>query len=264
MANDDTIKKIMQKKEFSQLPLGDVVTALEKFDRPRNAEYQKVKLTRNFLREVFSSFSSRKLLSVGKGKEAEWHLKKHKSSKERFPHYGEVYGRIFQGMKKCSVIDLGSGVNGFAYGFLEKAGLENPKYTAMEAIGQLVENMNIFFVKNRIDGKALHLSLFQKEEVKKAIEGQPKPRVALMLKVIDSLESLKRNYSKEIIGEIAPLCDKIVLSFATKSMGKRRKFSVNRNWITGFIAEKFEILDDFEIEGERYIVFRPRNIGKSL
>ena len=53
MDKGEIIKKIMQKKEFSKLPLRDVELALEKFDKSRNAEFQKVKLTRNFLREIF-------------------------------------------------------------------------------------------------------------------------------------------------------------------------------------------------------------------
>ncbi len=257
----EIIKKIMQKKEFSQLPLRDVELALEKFDKPRNAEFQKIKLTRNFLRDIFSSFSSRKLLSPKKEKSAEWHLMKHKSTKERFPHYKEVYGRIFHGIRKCSIIDLGSGVNGFSYGFFKEAGLKSPKFIAVEAIGQLVDSVNYFFGKNRISGKAVHLSLLEIDKVKELVESQPPPRIALLLKTIDSLETAKRNHSKELIRCISPLCERIAVSFATMSMGKRKKFSVNRNWILNFIRENFEILDDFELNGERYIVF---NTGKSL
>ena len=258
MEKDEIIKKIMQKKEFSQLPRKDVELAFEKFDKQKNAEYQKVKLTRNLLRETFSSFSSRKLFGMKKDKNQEWHLMKHKSTKERIPYYGEVYKRIFHGMKKCSIIDLGAGVNGFSYGFFQKAGLNKPRYIAVEAIGQLAESMNEFFEKNKIDGKAFHLSLFEIDDLKKVINEQPAPRVALLLKVIDSLEAIKRDYSKDLIKDIAPLCDKIVLSFATKSLGKRKKFAVNRNWIVKFIGENFSILDDFECGGERYILFSAR------
>ena len=76
-----------------------------------------------------------------------------------------------------------------------------------------------------------------------------------MFKVIDSLELLKWDYSKELISKIAPLCDRIALSFATKSFEKRKRFSVKRDWILNFIKEKFKIIDDFELGGERYIVF---------
>jgi hypothetical protein len=66
---------------------------------------------------------------------------------------------------------------------------------------------------------------------------------------------LKRDYSKDLLLGITPLAEKVVVSFATKSMIKRTKFKSKRNWIAGFIEEKFHILEDFELGGERYIVF---------
>jgi len=42
-------------------------------------------------------------------------------------------------------------------------------------------------------------------------------------------------------------------------MIKRKRFLVNRNWILDFIKENFEILDDFEIGGERYLCFKKRD-----
>jgi len=253
--NSEILDKITEKKEFSQLPKKDVELAFEKFDKDRNSDYQKLKLTRNFLRGIYSSFSSRKLLSLNKLKEIDWYLMKHKSTKERYIYYEEVYKRIFKDIKKSSVIDLGSGINGLSYGFFENLKI-NVNYIAVEAVGQLVGLMNLVFEKNKIKGKAFHFSLFDLEKIKELIKKQPKPRIVFLMKVIDSLESLKRDYSKELIKEIAPLTDKIVLSFATMSLGKRRKFDVNRNWILRFIRENYEILDDFEIGGERYIIFR--------
>jgi len=77
-----------------------------------------------------------------------------------------------------------------------------------------------------------------------------------LFKVIDSLEVIERNYSKKLLEEIVPLVDKVVLSFATRSLGKRSKFNVQRSWIKKFINENFELLEDFEIGGERYFSFR--------
>ena len=56
----ELIKKIIMKKEFSQLPEKDVVLAFEKFNMEKYSDEEKVKLTRNLLRKVFSSFTSRK------------------------------------------------------------------------------------------------------------------------------------------------------------------------------------------------------------
>jgi len=46
--------------------------------------------------------------------------------------------------------------------------------------------------------------------------------------VIDSLEVIERNYSKKLLKEIVPLVDLVVLSFATRSLGKRSKFKCSK------------------------------------
>ncbi len=254
MDRNELIEKIIKKKEFSQLPKKDIELAFEKFDKTQNTDYQKLKSTRQFLRKVYSSFSSRKLLGI-KERDIEWVLKKHKSTKERRPYYGEVYGGIFKLIKEkeISVIDLGAGVNGFGYEFFKGKKIN---YVGVEAVGQLVDLMNYFFEKKKIKGKAFHLSLFELDEIKKLIKKQKKPRVVFLFKVIDSLEVIERNYSKKLLKEIVPLVDLVVLSFATRSLGKRSKFSAQRSWIKKFIEENFKILEDFEIGGERYFSFR--------
>jgi hypothetical protein len=97
--------------------------------------------------------------------------------------------------------------------------------------------------------------LFELEKIKEIIKKEKKPKIIFLFKVIDALETLRRDYSKELISEIAPTADKIVVSFAIKSLGSREKFKVKRNWIVNFIKENFSLLDDFEIGGERYLVF---------
>jgi hypothetical protein len=167
------------------------------------------------------------------------------------PYYKEIYRRIFGNEKRASIIDLGAGINGFSYKFFGR----NVDYTAIESVGQLAELMNFYFRKEKLNAKAIHLSLFDKKKVIEIIKKQKKPRVVLLFKVVDALEMLKRNYSKELISEIMPLADKIVVSFATRSLGQRKKFRAKRNWIIDFIKEKYSVLDDFELGGEIYIVF---------
>ncbi len=265
------IKKITQKKEFSQLPKKDVELAFEKFDKDKYLDEEKVKLTRDLLRKVYSSFTSQKLLGI-KDRDVKWVLNKHKSTKERLPYYDEVYARILNGLGtqgctpkniqeniftkgKISVIDLGAGVNGFSYEYFKSRKIN---YVGVEAVGQLVELMNYFFKSKKIKARAFHLSLFEIDKVKELIKKQKKPRVVFLFKVIDSLEVLERNYSKKLLEEIAPLVDKVVLSFATHSLGKRAKFKVKRNWIIDFIKDNFFILDEFELGGEKYVVFQKK------
>ena len=247
----EILEKIREKREFSQLPEKDIELAYAHFEKRQTSEEEKIRLTRELLRKIFSAFVSKKLLSLKK-RDEEWILRKHISTRERLPYYKEIYKKIFRNYKEASVIDLGAGINGFSYKFFKR----KIKYVGIESVGQLVELMNHYFKKNKLDAKAIHLSLFEKEKVKEIIKKEKKPRVILLFKVVDALEVLKRDYSKELISEIAPAADKIVVSFATKSLGSREKFRAKRNWIIEFIRDNFKILDDFEIAGERYILFK--------
>ena len=107
--------------------------------------------------------------------------------------------------------------------------------------------------------KRKFLESFELEKIKKIIKKIEKPRIIFLFKVLDSLEMLESDYSKKILKEVAPLADKVVISFATRSMIKRKQFLVNRNWILDFIKENFQVLEDFEIGGERYICFEKRD-----
>jgi len=151
-----------------------------------------------------------------------------------------------------SVIDLGAGINGFSYNYFESKKIN---YIGVEAMGQLVELMNFYFEKEKVPAKAIQESLFELEKIKRIISKQKKPRVVFLLKVIDSLEMLEKNYSKKLLLELKNSAERFVVSFAVKSMGRRSKFKTNRDWIVKFIHENFRIIDDFEIGGERYLVF---------
>ena len=259
--NKKILEKIMQKKEFSQISKKDIELALEHFNKPKYLDEEKVKLTRGLLRKVFSAFLSSKILVLGKKiREEDWILRKHISTKERLSYYSEIYGRIFKRInaKEVSVIDLGAGINGFSYKYF-KITEKKINYTAVESVGQLVHGMNEYFMKNNIKGRAFHESLFDLEEIQKIIKKTKQPRVVFLFKVIDSLEIIKKDYSKRLLEEIAPLVDKIVLSFATRSLFKREKFKARRNWIINFIKKEFKILDDFELMGERYLVLENFN-----
>ena len=147
MNKQELIEIITKKKEFSQLPKRDVELALSKFDNREYLDEEKIKLTRDFLRKVFSAFTSRKLLSL-KDKNPEWVLKKHFSTKERFLYYEELYKKLFSRIKgNINIIDLGAGVNGFSYEYLKNIN-SSVKYIGVEAIGQLVDLTNNYFSKN--------------------------------------------------------------------------------------------------------------------
>ena len=123
----------------------------------------------------------------------------------------------------------------------------------------MVDLLNFYFKKGKINGRAIHESLFNLEKIKKLIENCSKPRVVFLFKVIDSLEMIEGDYSKKLLKEITPLCEKIIVSFATKSMIKQERFKVNRKWIIDFIKENFKLLEDFNMGNERYVVFENKS-----
>jgi len=265
---EEIYNKIIQKKEFSKLPKKDVEMAFRNFEKRQVSDEEKIRLTRDLLRKVFSAFTSQKILSI-KNKDESWILRKHLSTRERMnvqrsskrgqtgerlPYYHEVYKRILKDQKDPTIIDLGAGINGFSYNYFKNKKIN---YIAIEAVGQLVDLMNFYFKKEKINLKcrAIHLSLFELEKIKDIIRKTKKPRTIFLFKVIDSLEMLEKDYSKKLLLGIVPLVDNVIVSFATRSMIKKIKFRVSRNWILNFIEDNFKILDDFEIGNEKYVVF---------
>lgn len=253
--NSEILEKIREKREFSQLPEKEIEIAFKKFEKRQTTEEEKIELTKKLLRDVFSVFMSKKLLSL-KDKEPEWILRKHVSTRERLAHYKGIYERIFANIKgKISVIDLGAGINGFSYKYFKELRFD-VNYIGVEAIGQLVELMNFYFKKEKLNGLAVHLSLFELEKIKKLIKEQKGEKIIFLFKTLDSLEMLERDYSIKLLNELVPLADRVIVSFATRSIGNRERFKIERNWILKFIKENFNVLNDFEIVGERYVVFQ--------
>ena len=263
MNKKEIIKKITEKKEFSQLPEKDVEIVLEKFEGKGYSDIEKIKFTRDLLRKVFSAFSSDKLMGSGlkskiKEKDKDWFLKKHISTKERLEYYPELYEKIlkeYKYKKKFSIFDFGAGVNGFSYNYLKEIN-NNINYIGVESIGQFVELMNSYFNEKGFDkkAKAFQVSLFDLNAIKNLLKGSDKNKIVFLFKTLDSLEMIEKNYSKKLLKEIVPFVDRVVVSFATKSLVKKKSFFVNRNWFYSFIKDNFKILNDFEIGSERYIV----------
>ncbi|MDH3353054.1 MAG: hypothetical protein OEL87_01260 [Nanoarchaeota archaeon] len=256
------IEKIKQKKEFSGLPdsIVERVSEMTKGD---------VKESRSLLRKYFGVFLTNRVLK-GKGS-AEEILATHISSKKR--DYKNFYGEIFSGVldardipsgleisKKASslsgsvssVVDLGCGVNGFSYGYLREV-IGDVNYIGIEAAGQLVEQMNKYFKTEGFSAKAIVGDLFNIDEVLKILKKQKKDRIVFLFQVIDALENLERDFSKEFIMKISKECEGIVLSLPTESLGGRKKFAVQRKWLIDFLEENFLIEKDFVIRGERVI-----------
>jgi len=248
--NKELIAEIKKKREFSGLPNSIV-------ERAAKMVGGDVKESRALLRKYFGVFLTNKVLK-GKGS-AEGILGAHMSSKKR--DYGEFYREIFSDMEDVkSVIDLGCGMNGFSYGYLKKE-LGDVNYLAVEAAGQVVDNMNRYFKDRGLEkAHALREDLFETEKITNLLKGYEgyKPRVVFMFQVVDALENLERDFSKKFIMEISKECEKIVLTLPTESLGGRKKFVVQRKWIVDFLHENFKIEKDFRRDGERVIIIEKK------
>lgn len=249
-------EKITKKKEYSRLPKKDVELAWNHFKDKQTSEEEKIKLTRKLLRKVYGSFLSNKFLVV-RERSSEWVLKKHISTRDRFKNYPELYPHLLKNFKeKVCIFDLGAGVNGFSFDFLKKIN-NKIRYLGIEGVGQLVDLTNYYFKKKGIkNAKLLHLSLFELEKIKKILNSIKGKKICFLFKVLDSLEMLEKNYSKKILKQISNSCDMMVISFAIKSLISGKRFKVTRKWILTFILENFEVIDDFELGDERYIIFK--------
>jgi hypothetical protein len=258
MDSKKIIGQIMKKKEFSKLPLIDVKLALKQFEDDRYINKDRVKLTRGLLKKVFSVFSSGKI-GAGKDRSVDWLLKKHLSTRERLKYYEGLYSRLFKNYlgKKVSVFDLGAGVNGLSYNYFKDISVD---YVGVESLGQLVEVMNDYFKKEKLKGVAVHTSLFDLNGLKKIIKKKKGKKIIFLFKVIDSLEMMKRNYSKKLLLELVPLVDEVVVSFSTENLLSKKKFYATRKWLIEFINKNFNISDSFMFGSEKYIVFRYKKI----
>jgi len=241
----DKILAVKKKKEFSSLPDSLVVLALDK-------SKGEVKEARAFLRKYFGVFLTNKVL---KGND-ESVLKAHLSTKGR--DYSYLYEQLFSGVSgPWSVLDLGSGVNGFSFSFMQTHGVKN--YKGVEASGQLVEATNTFFKDKGYLGKVycediLNFSFL--DTLFPNIEGK---KMIFLWLVVDALEGIKDNASKELLEYIqlhmAP-DDRFVLSFSLQSLSGKSKFNVNRQWLLNFLEGRFSIEKDFVVAGERVLRLR--------
>lgn len=134
-------------------------------------------------------------------------------------------------------------------------------YVAIEASGQVVDNMNSFFNSERLDSlcSARWLDLFDLKSVIEILENSRKPRLIFMFQLIDALESLEKDFSKKFITKISEVLnkeDRIVISLPIESLSGKTNFFVRRKWLLDFLSESFIITSDFLMNGERLLIIR--------
>ena len=103
-----------------------------------------------------------------------------------------------------------------------------------------IKKINNHFKANKINGKAFIFNLIDDD-----LDKLPKVELCFMLKLLESLELIKRNISKELLKKIN--AKYFVVSFAKKALGKKvgiRK--AGRSWFRRMLKElnyKYEIFD---------------------
>lgn len=240
---------------FKGSGLGDV---LEELDLDKKGQKEIVKEVRADLRKYFGVFLTNKVLKPKVLEDFECVLRSHKSSSKRnyFDLYREIFGESLRG-EKIAVFDFGAGANGFSYPYLLEV-LEEPKYFAVEAAGQLVKNMNEYFSKAGFkNARAVMSDLFDLKNIEEVISGVDERKFIFLFQVVDALENLEKDSSKLFLKKLSAILDDkdfIVVSLPLKSLSGKKTFEVRRNWIKDFFEEEFEIVQEFEHSDEEFFV----------
>ncbi|MFH1637110.1 MAG: hypothetical protein ABIB71_01665 [Candidatus Woesearchaeota archaeon] len=242
---EDLVKDYVSSHPLKDLPYSQL---------KRTKEYKlAVKEIRRVLREVYGVFKLKgfdkreEILERLKGlDDVECHealLKLHKSTAERLEFYPEVYSAILNVAGEVkSVLDLGCGLNPVSYPFMNR----KVKYLAAELSEKDSAFIQKYFDKAGVDGKAFALNLLEVKEL-------PSADICFMFKLPDTLESLKRGVTKELLGKIK--CKWLVVSFSTKSLGGRKSISKKRLvWFEKLIKDKS--YETFEIENEFFYIIK--------
>lgn len=268
------VKDILTKKELSNLSKEFVLEKVKKFLEThkkinekmkkenylrlqRAKEYKElVKTIRAELREVYGVFILKDykkryelLKELKKNPSIENHNKilgLHKSSKERLPYYSLVYKKIFEiaGVPK-RIIDLACGLNPFSYPFLGC----KPEYVACDLSEKDLDFIKEYFKIMRIKGSTKKINLIKSN----LYEVVKKNDLVFLFKTLDSLETIKRNISGQVLRNIQGKF--IVVSFSTKSLGGGKIIrKEKRAWFERLIKKLGYRSKIFEIPGETFYI----------
>ncbi|MBN1275228.1 hypothetical protein JXA12_02965 [Candidatus Woesearchaeota archaeon] len=176
-------------------------------------------------------------------------LNTHKSTGERQDHYRELYGRLFARDPPRRVLDIGCGMNPLAYRWLPG----KPAYTCCDVSEEDMAFVRSFFEQQSIDGEAYVCDL-SREAARERLK-RTRADTALLLKLVDTLESQERDLSKKVIEALLgnKWVRRIIISFSTRSIGGRSFRTGNEdNWFTRFLKEKRAGWDRFVFGDEEF------------
>lgn len=219
-----TREKILAAKSFKELKRG-------------NQYKEFIRIIRGELRAVFGVF---KLDGEG--------LAAHKSTEERLPYYDTLYEELFAITgKPASLLDLGCGMNPLSYIHLGCA----PRYVAIDLPGTHLDTIRTFFQESGIDGSVHGIDLIADHE--KIMEFTVD--IAFCFKLLDSLETAKRNISGKVLDAINAKW--IIVSFPTISIGGNKEIKEERRaWFERLLRKRNLEWETLKIPNEVFYVVK--------
>jgi len=183
--------------------------SMKKFlDKPKSKKYKKiVRDVRGLLHKVTGAYFSKK-----KG------LEKHASSRERMEFYKKLYKKIFNITgKPKSILDLGCGLNPLSYKLMDVSA----KYYAYDLDERNISEVEKYFVKNKIKGKAKVVNILEKKTFEKT-------DVAFLFKLLDVVDFKGHKNAEDLIRKLKSKW--IIVSFSTLTLGRRKMKHPKRGW----------------------------------
>lgn len=244
------IKKIALDILEDETNLADIL--YEKDWNDRSKEYKEFKkLVRKHLRRIHGVFYKDKSKGL-----TDWHvlLKRHRSTSERYQHFTEVYQWIEE-LGMTTLMDLGCGYNPFSYTLFENI----QKFYCVDINKEDKAIVNEFLNDNSLQGSYEVKDLTKKENYDHIIELSKDYDIVLMLKLLDSLETLKKDISYSLLKDLKSKY--LVVSFPLKSISGKEDFTTKRTWFKQAIKESnYTIKEIKEFGPEKYYLLKRNEI----
>lgn len=258
LTNGDIRKQLEQEYEKKQ----EKIIKSKKFK-------QVLKDLRQQIGVVYGSFltsdfkKKEKILENSNEKELEEFLKLHKSTRERQDSYEIIYEKIFDwynqnnknSKQNIKIGDFCCGLNPVSSTFFQNYLKENQSFglVCSDLNPSDMNFLNSFFKKYNIKGQAKAYDLSKGDFVKDNLFQNLD--LAIFFKALDSLETLNRNISKQILEQIDS--KNIIVSFPTKSLVSKVDFDIKkRAWFIKFLEEKSWNYETFQIDNEIFFLIR--------
>ncbi|HIH24432.1 TPA: hypothetical protein HA251_05335 [Candidatus Woesearchaeota archaeon] len=178
----------------------------------------------------------------------------HTSTKERLPHYDEIYSVLCEKISPETVVDLGCGMNPLAHHYFAQHNCW-PTILASDISADDMKFLDECFAALSIPGKTVALDLTKDDDIAKLPALTKDADVTLLFKLLDSLEEAKRHISYKLFDNIKSKW--IVASFPTKSLGGKKNIArAGRSWFERLLARKGLAWETFSVENELFYVIK--------